>query len=388
MFVRKIIHLDLDAFFCAVEEIYNPELRRKPFAVGGRPDSRGVVSSCSYAARQFGIRSAMPMASAIKICPELLVLSGSYKKYQEASNRVMNFINNLTPVVEQISIDEAFMDVSDLSEAGVVLAKNLQDQIYSELQLPCSIGIATNKLVAKIATDVGKSRYKRGDYPMAIEEVLPGKESEYLAPLHVERMWGIGVKTAAKLNKMGIFTIGDLAKFGENRLEKEFGVIGMSLARHALGLDDSPVGSHHERKSISQERTFVSDVVDKEIIRKKIHELSEQVAFTLRQKGLCATTVRLKLRWSDFTTFTRQISLDKPTNVDSVISSTVIQLLDSNWNPAKKIRLVGVGVNGLGKKASQLSLFETPDDKEHKLLTAIDALKDRYGKDVIRKGSH
>ncbi len=208
---HKIMHLDLDAFFCAVEEQRDASLVGKPFAVGGKPSERGVVASCSYAARQSGVHSAMPMARAVKLCPGLLVVPARHGVYSAVSRQVMARLHNLTGLVEQISIDEAFMDVSDLPEPGLVLAQRLQATIREELSLPCSIGVATNKLVAKMATDVGKASRRGGQPPNAIQVVPPGQEAAFLAPLPIQALWGVGPKTAARLNELGVRTVGDLA---------------------------------------------------------------------------------------------------------------------------------------------------------------------------------
>ncbi len=259
---RKILHLDLDAFFCAVEELRDPGLRGKAFAVGGRPEARGVVASCSYAARQFGVHSAMPMAQARRACPGLVIISARHGAYGEISQKVMAQISQLTPLVEQISIDEAFMDVSDLPEEGRVLAERLQATIHRELKLPCSLGVATNKLVAKIATDAGKASRRGTSPPNAITVVPPGEEAAFLAPLPTHALWGVGPKTAKKLAEMGILTIGQLSSQPETLLVSHFGKNGLDLARHPRGIDDSPVVTTHAVKSISQETTFERDISD------------------------------------------------------------------------------------------------------------------------------
>ena len=257
---RKIIHFDLDAFFCAVEEQLNPSLVGKPFAVGGRPDERGVVASCSYAARKYGVHSAMPTSRALRLCPGLIIVASRHGKYSKISKEVMAHLHALSPLVEQISIDEAFVEISDLQESGQEIAKRLQKTINDELGLPCSIGIASNKLVAKIANDVGKSSARTGAPPNAITDVPPGKEAEFLAPLAVDKLWGVGPKTAEKLEKIGVTTIGELAQRTEKELVRLFGRSGESLHRHSRGIDDSPIVTFHEPKSISQETTFTKDV--------------------------------------------------------------------------------------------------------------------------------
>src|SRR5512143_1397182 len=221
-----ILHLDLDAFFCAVEETRNPELRGRPFAVGGKPDERGVVASCSYAARQYGIRSAMPMARAIRLCPGLLIVPGRHRLYSEVSREVMKRLRAIAPSIEQISIDEAFLDISESGEPSDQLARRLQAEIRDELGLPCSIGIASNKLVAKIATEVGKKAARGGGPPFGLTIVPPGHEAAFLAPLPADMLWGVGPKTSARLAELGIRTIGDIANWPESELVRLFGENG------------------------------------------------------------------------------------------------------------------------------------------------------------------
>jgi DNA polymerase-4 len=252
MALRKIIHLDLDAFFCAVEELHDASLTGKPFAVGGRPDERGVVASCSYAARAYGVRSAMPMAQALRLCPGLRILSSHHRLYHEVSAKVMDHLHRLTPLVEQISIDEAFLDVSDLSQDPIDIARLLQESINTDLKLPCSLGVATNKLVAKIANDVGKAATRGSGPPNAITDAPPGQEAAFLAPLPVLTLWGVGPKTADRLSDIGVQTIGDLARLPEKELIGMFGKVGQELWLHANGIDDRPIITEHEIKSISQ----------------------------------------------------------------------------------------------------------------------------------------
>mgnify|MGYP003744871443 CR=1 FL=1 len=385
---RKILHLDLDAFFCAVEELHRPELRGKPFAVGGRPDSRGVVSSCSYAARAFSIRSAMPMARALRLCPDLIVVPGNYAAYSQASHQVMDILRRYTALLEQISIDEAFMDLSDLPSDGRTLAQEIQTTIQCECNLPCSLGVATNKLVAKIANDFGKSSHRgSGTYPNAITVVAPGEEAAFLEKLPAQALWGVGPKTGARLAEFGILTIGQLAHAPAGLLEREFGKYGSELALRARGIDDSPVITEHDVKSVSQEVTFARDLRDADQLHHKLRELSEQVGYRLRQDSLIGSTVRIKIRWNDFTTLTRQETLSQPTDQDGVIYQTALQLFDHLWLPEQRlVRLIGVGVSGLKPHVHQLTLWDTPDEKERRLLDAVDSLRARYGKKILRRG--
>lgn len=384
---RKILHLDLDAFFCAVEEQHDPSLRGKPFAVGGRPDQRGVVASCSYAARRFGIHSAMPMARAVRLCPELIVVSSHFRAYRAASREVMARLHALTPLVEQLSIDEAFLDVSDLSEASEVLARRLQATIRTELGLPCSLGVATNKLVAKIANNIGKAQARTEGPPNAIKVVAPGQEAAFLAPLPVDELWGVGPKTAERLAQLGLRTIGDIARRSETDLARRFGKHGHDLARRARGLDDRPVEIEHEAKSISQETTFAKDISDGELLRRVLRQQSESVGRRLRKSNLSGTTVKIKLRWADFTTLTRQLTLDHPTNLDREIVEAAHQLFEQTWPPGKRVRLVGVGVSGFETPAYQLSLWDPAPETDQSLQSTLDDLRERFGDEAIRRGS-
>jgi DNA polymerase IV len=292
--MRKIIHMDLDAFFCAVEEGRDPALRGLPFAVGGRPESRGVVASCSYAARQFGIHSAMPMAQAVKRCAQLIIVPTSHGIYSQVSQQVMAILYELTERVEKLSIDEAFLDVSARPESAPDLAVQLQARIRRELNLPASLGVATNKLVAKIATDVGKAAVHTGDYPNAIQIVPPGEEARFLAPLPTRALWGVGPKTAGKMAEVGIHTIGDIARSSPGLLESRFGKNGRDLYIRAQGIDNREVETGRETKSISQETTFAVDVRDDAHLRRTLQEQAEQVSRRLRRAQLAGTTVKLK----------------------------------------------------------------------------------------------
>jgi len=383
---RKILHLDLDAFFCAVEELRRPELCGKPFAVGGRPDERGVVSSCSYPARRCGVHSAMPMVRAVRICPELVIVPPDHARYAQASEAVMAYLRSLSPLVEQVSVDEAFLDLSDLPQSGEELARQIQAEIGERFHLPCSAGVATNKLVAKIATDVGKGRHKGDTPPCAVQVVAPGEEAAFLAPLPVIALWGVGPKTSEALQRLGLYTIADLAAAPESMLVAQFGKNGHDLSRHARGLDPSPVTPFHELKSISQEITFERDVADPEKLRLCLREMVEAVAYRLRQEGLCASTVRVKVRWPDFSLQTRQHTLDEAVDQDGAIYTLALSLFEQLWERGRPVRLLGVGVSGLGQPVRQLSLWETPSDKERRLNEAVDDLRQRFGAGVVQRG--
>lgn len=390
---RTILHLDLDAFFCAVEENQNPSLRGKAFAVGGKPDERGVVASCSYAARRMGIRSAMPMAKALKLSPRLIIVASRHHLYSEVSRQVMAILREQTPLVEQISIDEAFLDISDIQDEPERFGRGLQARIRNELHLPCSIGLASNKLLAKLATEVGKAlalqRIKAQgltEPPNAVTVVGFGEEAAFLNPLPVDMLWGVGPKTSARLTELGIRTIGDLAKWPEVELIRLFGENGRDLARHSKGIDDRPIVTEHETKSISQEITFSKDVRDDLALTKTIREMSAEVARQLRKNNLVGKTIKLKLRWPDFTTLTRQTTLNDSTDQDEVIAKTALELMNAVRKSNQAVRLIGVGISGLGQPIRQLGLWDMDVDRSRRLQQAMDALNEKYGRDVIHKG--
>ncbi|HLE92224.1 MAG TPA: DNA polymerase IV [Anaerolineales bacterium] len=391
---RTILHLDLDAFFCAVEETRNPELRGKAFAVGGKPDERGVVASCSYAARRMGVRSAMPMAKALRLSPGLIIVSSRHAVYREVSRQVMQLLHDLTALVEQISIDEAFLDISDIRDEPEAIARNLQARVRDELQLPCSIGIASNKLVAKIATEVGKSlslrnTQTRGEIapPNALTIVPFGEEAAFLSPLPADMLWGVGPKTFARLTDLGIQTIGDIAKWPESELIRLFGENGRDLARHAKGIDDRPITTERETKSISQEITFSRDVRDDKVLQETLQEMSAEVGAQLRRNNLAGKTIKLKIRWPDFTTLTRQTTLNHPTDQEDEIAKSALELLKSVRKPKQAVRLIGVGVSGLGQPVRQLGLWDMDSERARRLQNVMDELQEKYGKAVIKRGN-
>lgn len=373
----KILHVDLDAFFCSVEELLNPELKGKAFVVGGSPQGRGVVTSASYAARAYGVRSAMPMARALRLCPGLLTVRGHHRLYGEYSRKVMGLLRQAAPVVEQISIDEAFLDVSDDPRNPGAIAGELQQQIQAQFGLPTSWGAAGNKLVAKIATEVGK--------PRGLVVVPPGEEQRFLAPLPVEMLWGVGPKASQRLHAMDIRTIGALAALPVAHLEREYGERGTELASRAKGLDDSPVVEGHEPRSMSTERTFAKDIGDWITLRGHLREMSEQVGRRLRREGMAGSTVRIKLRWPDFTTLTRQARLPQPSDVDREIFQVAADLLRANWKEGRKLRLLGVGVADLGPPIRQLSLFDRTWQQDERLLQAVDAIRAKYGPTALQR---
>jgi DNA polymerase-4 len=383
---RTILHLDLDAFFCSVEELRDPNLHGKPFAVGGQPDERGVVASCSYAARAVGVHSAMPMGQAVRLCPQLIIVPTRHGVYGEVSGQVMQRLHNISGLVEQISIDEAFVDISDVSADAAEIARKLQKQVLDELRLPCSIGVASNKLVAKIATEVGKKAGRGAASPQALTIVPEGTEAEFLAPLPVSMLWGVGPKTEKKLAELGIQSIGQLAKMAERDLVTLFGENGREMAQHARGIDKRAVVTERATKSISQEVTFTRDVRDDKQLDETLREQSAQVGRNLRQERLAGTTVKLKLRWPDFTTITRQVRLPVPTDQDDEIYAAARELLGRVREKGQAVRLLGVGVSGLGAPVHQMELWGQQSEKARKLQAALDELQKKYGRDVIERG--
>lgn len=377
---RVILHVDLDAFFCSVEELKNPDLAGKPFIVGARPEQRGVVASASYPARAFGIRSAMPTARAVRLCPPLIIVPPRHEAYSEASERVMDLLREAAPVVEQISVDEAFLDVSDDPRLGRELAAALQAAIRAELHLPTSWGVATSRLVAKIATEVGK--------PNGLVVVPPGEEAAFLAPLPVGMLWGVGPKTRARLEAMGMRTVGDLAGQPPDRLRAALGDHGLELASRAVGKDDQPVVDSYEPKSMSSETTFSRDVQNGRELRRTLLRLTEDVGQRLREDGLAGSTVRLKLRWSDFTTLTRQVKVPQATDQDGEIYRAAEALLDAHWPEGKPVRLIGVGVSGLGGQQRQLDLFDRSWEQDGRLMQAVDAIRARFGQQALQRAAH
>ncbi|HET9910658.1 MAG TPA: DNA polymerase IV, partial [Anaerolineales bacterium] len=361
--------------------------------------------SCSYAARRMGVRSAMPMGRALRLCPGLLIVPSRHSLYSEVSEQVMQRFRDLTPLVEQISIDEAFLDLSDIQESPEGIARKLQSRINDELQLPCSIGIASNKLLAKIATEVGKSLALReikakGEIkpPNALTIVPFGEETTFMAPLPADMLWGVGPKTSARLTELGIHTIGDIAKWPESELIRMFGENGRDLAKHSKGIDDRPIVTEHETKSISQEITYSRDVRDDKVLETTLHEMSVEVAAQLRRNNLAGRTIKLKLRWPDFTTLTRQTTLNSPTDQESEIERVALDLMRAVRKSNQAVRLIGVGVTGLGQPIRQLGLWDSSEarrtaavrinsERERKLQEVMDELQEKYGQNVIRKGS-
>jgi DNA polymerase-4 len=380
---RWILHVDLDAFFASVEELLRPELRGLPLIVGGRPESRGVVAAASYAVRAYGVRSAMPMAQALRLCPQAVVVPPRHGVYGQHSRRVMAILHEYTPVVEQISIDEAFLDLTGTERLwGPVegVARTIQRRIADECGLPASLGAASSRLVAKIACDLGK--------PRGLVIVPQGGEAAFLAPLKIDRLWGVGEVTGRRLREHGIDTIGDLASWSEEALAALLGEAGRRLARAARGIDPSEVQDSAARRSISHEETFAADVDDAAYLQETLLWMSESVATTLREGRTVAGVVRLKMRYGDFTTVLRQTTLEQPTDQGQVIYRAAVDLLERTWRPRRPLRLIGVGVSGLLEQGGyQLSLLDDRPLRNARLNRALDEIRERFGPDAIGRAS-
>ncbi len=379
---RTILHIDLDAFFVSVELLDRPELRGKAVAVGGPADQRGVISSASYEARKFGVHSALPTRTAFQLCPDLILLPARHAHYAKHSHHVMTMLHEITPQLEQISIDEAFLDISGTElryGAPEKLARYLHARVREEFGLPCSIGVASNKLVAKIATEQAK--------PDKVRLVPAGEEAAFLAPLPIRALWGVGPKTAEILKGLGIDTIGQIAQTRSELLAYRLGKNGADdLLRRARGVDESPVESERETKQISQETTFARDVIDTAHLRATVLELSEGVGLHLREAGYSARTIAIKFRYGDFSTFTRQITLPQPVDLDQDIFEHAWALFEVNWNK-RPVRLVGVAARQINPAARQLDLFESQDDRQDRLTRTVDEIRHKYGTDALKRAT-
>jgi DNA polymerase IV len=381
--IRQIAHLDLDAFYASVEVLLDPSLRNKPVIVGGSPEGRGVVASASYEARACGVRSAMPVAQALRLCPQAIRVSPRHGVYGEHSRAVMALLEGYTPVVEQLSIDEAFLDLTGcetLWGPAPDVARQIQARVRDECGLPCSLGVATNKLVAKIACGRGK--------PQGLVIVPPGQEAAFLAPLAIETLWGVGEATGGRLRALGVTTIGQLAERSEAELLRLFGEGGRQLHRAARGQDSSPVQTERERRSISQEHTFTHNVTDRQTLQRLLLSMADHLAAALRREMLVAQTVRLKLRYDDFETFTRQVTLDQPTDQAGVLYHRAVELLIAHWNRQRPVRLIGLGASGLlAEGGYQLDLFDHDDQRSARLSHTLDEIRARFGTDAIKRAS-
>ncbi len=380
-----IIHVDLDAFFAAVEQRDRPELRGKPVIVGGDPRSheytRGVVSTCSYEARKFGVHSAMPLRTALSLCPDGVFLPVDGAKYQRVSREVMAVLRRFTPAVEQVSIDEAFLDVRG-SEAlfgpAPEIARRIKREVVDATGLTVSVGVATTKLVAKVGSDLRK--------PDGLVVVDPGQEAAFLAPLEIRRLWGIGPKTAERLHGLGIRTIGELAALPIETLTRALGDHGATLHDRALGIDMDPVvGGGEAAKSVSHETTFAVDVTDPAEIERTLLALTEGVSARLRAAGIRAGTVAVKIRDSQFRTISRQKALPEPSDLTDTIWRAALELTRPEIR-GKKIRLLGVAATQLGQP-QQIGMFEVVDERRRRVVDATDAVRRRFGDRAVTRAS-
>jgi len=376
---RTIAHVDLDAFFAAVEQRDRPELRGRPVVVGGGgPNDRGVVSAASYEARPFGVRSAMPLRTAAALCPDAVFLSVDGKKYAAVSRQVMAILRRFTPRLEQVSIDEAFLDLTGteaLHGSAEVVARRIKQAVSDEVGLTASVGVAANRLVAKIASDLRK--------PDGLVVVPAGDEAEFLAPLPIERLWGVGAATRRALAEYGVTTIGQLAGLPEDLLRRRFGRHGADLAARAQGVDEVEVGGEAVAKSISQEHTFEVDQTEWAILERTLLALSEGVGGRLRADGLLCATVAVKIRAADFSTITRQRTLHDPTDLSDEIWRTAVDLTRREVH-GMRVRLLGVAATGLTDRR-QLELFEPVDSRQRSAIEAADAIRKRFGPRAIRR---
>jgi nucleotidyltransferase/DNA polymerase involved in DNA repair len=380
---RVILHLDMDAFYAAVEVRENPSLAGKPLIIGHR-GRRGVVSTCSYEAREFGVRSAMPSVTAARLCPDAVWLAGRMRLYVQVSRQIRKILDDVAPVVEPLSIDEAFLDMTGVAadlEGGRRLAADLKERIVRSQRLTASVGVAPNKFLAKIASDMEKPD---GLVVFPLEDV-----PKRLWPMPIRRLWGVGPKTGERLEKVSILTIGDLLKVPSATLE---GAVGRNGASHlralARGEDHRPVHRHHEAKSISEERTYGVDLTDPDEIDRALLARSEGVAWELRRKKLQARTVHIKVRTGDFTTWTRSLTLGDPTDLAEVIVEAARGLYRERIRlKGRGVRLLGVGVSGLETVGSgQHSLFTTPEEERARRMTrAADAVRERLGEDAVTR---
>ncbi|MEI7744395.1 MAG: DNA polymerase IV, partial [Chloroflexota bacterium] len=379
--MRTILHVDLDAFFASVEQRDHPEYRGRPVIVGGSdPTSRGVVSAASYEARKFGVHSAMPLRTAYRLCPQGIYVNVDGRRYQQASREVMAVMRRFTPMVQPISIDEAFLDVTGsraLFGDGETIARTIKVTVHEEVGLTASVGVATTKLVAKIGSDLRK--------PDGLVVVPPGEEASFLAPLPISRLWGVGEKTALALRDYGVQTIGDLAALPPEVLERRFGKHGASLVARAHGVDADPVATGEPAKSIGHEHTFEHDTADREVVERTLLGMADGVAWRLRAAGLRAATITIKLRDSSFTTISRQATLDVPADLTEPIYEAALVLLRREMH-GQRIRLVGVTASNF-RERGQLSLFGGPDEpRRHQAAEALDVIRRKYGERAVTRG--
>jgi DNA polymerase-4 len=383
-FPRTIFHVDMDAFFVSVEELFDPALKGKAVVVGGQRHERGVVSAASYEARKFGVHSAMPLRTAAKMCPQAIFVDGHPERYREYSEKVHGVLTSFSPQVEMASIDEAYIDMTGterLHGPPLRAAHRLHQKMKAQTQLNCSIGIGISRLIAK----VGSAKAK----PNGVLWVVPGQEARFLAPLDVRDIPGVGKVTEKNLHELGIRQVGDLAKFDDRFLEEHFGKWGLALAGKARGEDaggwfDTEVGEDVGAKSISHEHTYNEDTADAEQMESTLMRLSEMVGRRLREARLHARTLQLKLRYKDFTTITRAHTLPDPTQLDTEIFEHIRLLFRKNWKKAAQVRLLGVHASGFETEGAQGDLLEgNRRERWQKALSVADKLRDRFGEGSV-----
>ncbi len=380
-----IIHADLDAYYASVEERDRPELVGKPVIVGGTPEKRGVVAAANYIARRYGVHSAMPAVTAHRLCPQGVFLPPRIDYYADISSQIRTIFERFTPLVEPLSLDEAFLDVTGsehLFGPAVEIGRQIKQVIRQELRLVASVGVAPNKFLAKIASDLKK--------PDALVVVEPDNVQEFLDPLPVERLWGVGKQSSKVFQRLGIRTIGQLRQWPLDALQSRFGSNGEYLWQLAHGIDDRRVVPEREAKSISHETTFEHDIADMEVLRTWLVDLTEQVGCRLRRRGLRGRTVQLKVRFADFSLVTRSQTLPEPTDITQELWQAADELLCQRLPPRHlPLRLIGMGVSGLDDAGTvQGLLFDQEERKKQKRLdTVADQLKDRFGSEVLRRGS-
>lgn len=381
---RAILHIDMDAFFASVEQLDHPEWRGRPLVVGGSPHGRGVVSTASYEARTFGIHSAMPAAQAARLCPDAIWVLPRFARYSELADAVCAIFAQVTPHVERVSIDEAYLDFTPTAHNPVdpvTIARDIQRRV-DDLGLSCSIGVATSKTVAKIASD--------HDKPHGITVVPPGTEAAFLAPMSVSAIPGVGATTAGNLHDAGIRIIGQLASLDVASAVQLLGNAGPDLVARARGIDPRPVREQSGVKSVSNEHTFPKDVRERSEVEASLRSLVKRVARRLRAKQLKARTLTLKLRYADFTTRTASRTVPAATDLDDALLTVAIDLLTDTWTPGAGLRLLGFGASGFTERAEQLDLLsETPagdTERTRALVRSIDAVRARFGDDAIDFG--
>jgi DNA polymerase IV len=378
----SILHVDMDAFFVSVELLERPELIGKAVVVGGRPDQRGVVTAASYEARKFGVHSAMPLRTADKLCPHAIFLDGHHRKYGEWSDRIAAILAEFSPIVEMVSIDEAYLDLAGterLHGPPMAATDKLLRMITATTGLPCSGGLAATRLVAKVASEQAK--------PRGLVWVVPGSEARFLAPLPVRKIPGIGEVTERALRALGLETVGQLADLPQEKLEKIFGQWGTALYRKARGGDSYEFVIDAEPKSISHNHTFGEDTNDTEVLVAMLSHLSQKACKRLRESGLTARTLTLTIRYAGFDTYTRSKTLPEPTLLDGDIFVVFQKLFREHRDTKRKIRLLGVSLGGFSHGVQQLDLLEAERrGKLEKLTRAADNLRDRFGFDSVKFG--